>query len=141
MVLSRHNNQQIYDSIRKKWVEATPEEIVRQKLIACMTQNLGYPEDALAVEKSLAELTLVPVPNRRIDILCFNTKILKPLLLIECKAVPIQKKMFSQVLGYNAFIKAPFICIANQDSVFLGRNDQEIVQNGLPTYLDLLDAC
>jgi len=141
MVLSPPNKQ-VYDSIRKKWVEATPEEIVRQKLLSFMVEHLGYPKHAFAIEKKLSEVVQnAQVPNRRLDILCFETKSLKPLLLIECKAVSIHKKMFAQVMGYNAFIGAPLICLANQESTFLRWKDQEVSQEGLPIYSELVNAC
>lgn len=139
---SSSQNRQVYDVIRNKWVDATPEEIVRQKLLCLMVEKLGYPKHALAVEKQLSEVAVsTPVPNRRLDILCFDSKSLKPLLLIECKAVPIQKKMLSQVMGYNFYIGAPLICLANQDSIFLGWKDQEMTQEGLPSYSELINAC
>ncbi|NGX51615.1 MAG: hypothetical protein K1060chlam2_01488 [Chlamydiae bacterium] len=135
-------SKQLYDSIRKKWIEATPEEIVRQRLLTFMVKELGYPKHSLAIEKSLSELVQdLPVPNRRLDILCFETESLKPLLLIECKAVPIHEKMFAQVMGYNAYIDAPLICLANQESIYLGWKGREMSQEGLPTYLELVHAC
>ncbi|MGE0198236.1 MAG: type I restriction enzyme HsdR N-terminal domain-containing protein [Simkaniaceae bacterium] len=135
-------SKQVYDRIRKKWVEATPEELVRQKLLTFMIEKLGYPKHSLSVEKKLSEVADgYRLPNRRLDILCFETQTLRPLLLIECKAVPIHKKMLAQVMGYNAYIGAPFICLANQDSIFLGWRDQDRIQEGLPTYSELVNAC
>ena len=141
MVLSPPNKQ-VYDLIRKKWVDATPEEKVRQRLLTLMVQQLGYPKHSIVVERSLSEVTSqTSVPNRRLDILCFEVKTLKPLLLIECKAIPIHQKMLSQVMGYNAYIGAPFICLANQDSLILGWGNQEIGAHTLPTYSELVHAC
>ena len=141
MVLSPPNRQ-IYDGIRKEWVDALPEEIVRQKLLSHLVVDLGYPPHAIAVEKSLSELPGLKgkkVPNRRIDLLCFDSETLHPLLLIECKAVPLKEKMFAQVLGYNAFIEAPLICLANEEG-FLLRWEKDLSlnsRNQLPTYEQL----
>ena len=49
-------NKKIYDPIRKRWVVATSEEIVRQKVLLCLTKNLGYPPQGIVVEKALSEL-------------------------------------------------------------------------------------
>lgn len=87
----------IYCCIRKEWVAATPEEKVRQKLLAGMIGSLGYPASTIAVEQSLREmphLALNPLkmPSRRADVVVFAKDIhphhsLFPLLLVECKAV------------------------------------------------------
>ncbi len=117
-------SQRIYDSIRETWVEASPEEIVRQKLLAFMVDHLGYPKHLIAVEKKLSEFPTLrdqkmDLPNRRIDVVCFAQGSLSPLLLIECKATKIEKKMFAQLFGYNAFIQAPYTCLTNhKETIF-----------------------
>ena len=144
MVSSLHRRQ-IYDPIRKKWVDALPEEIVRQKILSHLLNQLGYPPSAIVIEKKLSELPQVleeNVPSRRIDILCLESETLRPLLLIECKAVPLQEKMFAQALGYNAYIKAPLICLANDEGFQLRwENDSSIKErNQLPTYESLKNS-
>jgi hypothetical protein len=144
MVLSPQRRQ-IYDSIRKKWVDALPEEVVRQKILSHLVNQLGYPTHAIVVERKLSELPQVSekkVPSRRIDILCLESETLHPLLLIECKAVALQEKMFAQALGYNAYIKAPLICLANDEGFLLRwENDSSIKErNQLPTYESLKNA-
>jgi len=139
---AQQGTSRIYDPVRKKWVEATPEERVRQKLLTLMIEKLGYPIGCFAIEKKLSEVTSRrAVPNRRLDILCFETKSLTPLLLIECKGVPIHKKMLAQVMGYNAYIDAPLICLVNQEGIYLSLKGKELPGKGLPNYLDLIDAC
>ncbi|MCB1110710.1 MAG: type I restriction enzyme HsdR N-terminal domain-containing protein [Chlamydiia bacterium] len=138
-------NKQIYDPIRKKWVDAFPEEIVRQHLLNHLVKDLGYPPHVMIIEKQLSELPHLQntkVPSRRIDILCLESETLRPLLLIECKAVSIREKMFAQPLGYNAFIGAPLICLANQEELCL-RWETEVSLNKLdrlPTYEQLRRA-
>lgn len=132
-------SRKIYDPIRKKWVEALPEEIVRQKILSHLVNDLGYPPQSIAIEKSLLELLHTSneaVPNRRIDILCFETKTLQPLLLIECKAVRLEEKMLSQIMGYNAHIGAPLICLANEGEFLLRWKGEPLfeIENHLPSY-------
>lgn len=113
----------IYCPVRKSWVAALPEEIVRQQLVANMVQ-LGYPLANLVIEKGLRQmphlqLKGVKIPTRRADIICFAKGIhphydLFPLLLVECKAVKIDAKVINQVVGYNHFLQARFIAVANQ---------------------------
>jgi hypothetical protein len=145
VMVSSLQRRQIYDPIRKKWMDALPEEIVRQKILSHLVNQLGYPPCAIVVEKKLSELSQVleeNVPSRRIDILCLESETLRPLLLVECKAVPLQEKMFAQALGYNAYIKAPLICLANDEEFLLRwENDSSIKErNQLPTYESLKNA-
>jgi len=145
VMVSSPQRRQIYDPIRKKWIDALPEEVVRQKILSHLVNQLGYPPHAVVVEKKLSELPLVlgeKVPSRRIDILCLESETFRPLLLIECKAVPLQEKMFAQALGYNAYIKAPLICLANDEEFLLRwENDSSIKErNQLPTYESLKNA-
>lgn len=73
-----------------------------------MTAELGYPKGLISVEKKVGE--------RRYDLVCFLPSG-KALLLVECKAVPIQRMAERQAFGYNAAIKAPFICLANETEI------------------------
>lgn len=112
----------IWDPIRCIWVEATPEEGVRQKWIQRMIGELGFPKGLLAVEKDLASLPHRRLPSendphRRLDLLCFTPGItgLRPLLLVECKAGPISMAAERQALGYNDAVGAPFVCLVNRN--------------------------
>ncbi|MDJ0652149.1 MAG: type I restriction enzyme HsdR N-terminal domain-containing protein [Simkaniaceae bacterium] len=143
-MVSSTQNKKIYDPIRKKWVMAIPEELVRQKILHLLTHELGYPPQAIAIEKKLSELPhlqQIEVPIRRLDILCCETKTLCPLLLIECKRTPLQQKMFAQLMGYNAFIKAPLICLANDREFLLGWEGPKRAMSldRLPNYKELCD--
>ena len=104
---------------RKKQV--APEEYLRSQLLKQMITDLGYPKSLIAVEKEIKHFSRCQedVPKRRIDLLCFNHE-LKPLLLIECKAKAIDAKAVAQVLGYNVFIQAPIIGLAQPAAVLLG---------------------
>ena len=127
---------QLFCSIRKIWVAATPEEMVRQSLIQMMTGELGFPTGGIALEKRLKEMPHIellkgPIPTRRADIIVFAKDIHPnypyfPLLLIECKAVPLTEKVIRQVVGYNQFVKAHFIAIANQTEIRLGWYQPEL---------------
>lgn len=135
-------NKKVYDSIRKKWLEALPEEIVRQKLLYYLVEELGYPAPSIIIEKELSEIPFVcgkRVPERRIDVLCLEKGGGAPLLLIECKAVRLQEKMVAQVEGYNAFIRAPLICLASERELLLRwREDLPFSKlEKIPTYEQL----
>lgn len=127
-------NDSLFCPIRKIWVAALPEEKVRQALIQRMIHHLGYPCGTLALEKSLDQLPHLQsqrsLPKRRADLIVFAKGIhpqhpLYPLLLIECKAVPIANKTLRQLIGYNQFIGAPFIAAVNQTQTSFGWYQQE----------------
>jgi len=147
MVLSKPKGS-FYDSFRSKYVVASPEEMVRQKLLSMMVNDLGFPKDLIAVERELALLPHLKgkkgLPKRRSDILCFAKGIHKdhtlfPLLLIECKEGDLTKDAFEQVLGYNHYVQAPYVALAGKTGAFL-IHPKKI--SFLPKYEELLEmAC
>lgn len=150
MSLSQNKPGKLFDPIRKEWVAALPEEQVRQHLLHQMIDHLGYPPELISCEVSLKEmphlsLPASKIPQRRADVLCYGKDIhpqhaLYPLLLIECKAVPIGAKAVRQVLGYNAFVGAHYVCLVNQHELRLGwtEGDEERWIDFLPPYHELL---
>jgi hypothetical protein len=149
MALSSQKNNVLFDPVRKKWVDSTPEEIIRQRLIRQMIDQLGYPMLLMAVEKELAQLPhlkLTPpheIARRRADIVVFAKGSFLPLLMIECKATLLTPAFAQQVIGYNTFVKAPFIALANDEQVLTGSYDPEAgmyrFQECLPTFADLMN--
>ena len=141
-------NQQICCPLRKAWVAATPEEWVRQRLLQQMLGPLAYPRGLLAVEVSLREMPHLRLargrlPRRRADILCYSTKSSGvPLLLIECKATPLDSKVIRQATSYNFHVGAQYVAVVNQEQQQLGWYDlmkQEYrFHTGFPAYEVLL---
>jgi hypothetical protein len=129
-------SQEVFDSVRGEWVAATPEEIVRQKLIHFMIEELGYPKHFLSVEKTLKEVPHLQlygpkIPDRRADIICFAKEIhpqhaLYPLLVVECTSVKITEKVLNQVEGYNHYLKSCFVAVANEEELRTGWFDPSL---------------
>ncbi len=141
----------IYDEVRKSFVKATPEEIVRQSLLHLMIDELGFPYNYLAVEKKLSELPHLQldgcgIPLRRFDIVCFarGSTSFFPLLMVECKAEAINQKAINQVIGYNHYVKASFVALAGRNEIQLGWFDKSIKRytftSQLPPYQKLLES-
>jgi len=138
----------LYDPIRKAWVKETPEERVRQKLLQILVRDLHFPVNMLAVEKELSQLPhlqlFCDIPKRRIDILAFAKRgdDFWPLLMIECKAEKLNPQFANQLVGYNSFVQAPFLCLANEKEVVTGSYDDEAghfrFEPGLKSYSRLL---
>jgi hypothetical protein len=130
--------KQVFDPLRRQWVDATPEELVRQSWLQRMIQELGYPKSFLAIERELKTLPHLkeyqdPLPNRRIDMICFLQ--MEPLLLIECKQRLSQEAM-NQALAYNQFVKAPYVAVVDRNQIRFRFRDREV--DYLPTYNELI---
>ena len=141
----------LFCPIRNKWVAALPEEKIRQALIQDMIHRLGFPQGSLALEKNLSQLPHLhaspSLPNRRTDLVVLAKNIhpvhpFYPLLLVECKAVPLTDKVLRQMIGYNQFVKAHFIAAVNQTTAFIGWYNPEhqdfIFEEGLFSYAYLI---
>ena len=90
--------QQIFDSLRRRYVTLTPEEWVRQHFVHYLIEHKGYPAMMLANEVQLQ----VGDKQLRADTVLYN-KELKPRMIIEYKApsVPITQKVFYQIFAYK----------------------------------------
>jgi hypothetical protein len=121
------------------------EEIVRQNLLTKLTEVYGFPKKLIGVEKEISTLLHLQgkkVPKRRYDIICFAANLdvnyaLSPLLLIECKAVELTKDTLDQVLGYNYYVNAPFVAIANEEKLILWESLTNKVTYGLKSCEEL----
>ena len=123
----------LWDSLRKKWVAATPEEGVRQNLIEYCTDDLGYPRRRMAAEKALSL-----AGNTRFDLVVYNED-LKPWLLAECKApeVPLTTATLEQLLRYHRVLQCRYWVLYNGlETVCIDASDPTHLRElpGLPAY-------
>ena len=146
--------EQLHCLLRKTWVAATKEELVRQKILYNLIHLLDFLPSCIAVEKELSKMPHLALENqhlplRRADILCYGKDIhpehsLYPLLLIECKAVKLNSKVINQACGYNHFLRAYFVCVANATEAKTGWYDPlqkgYVFIAGLPKYQELKDV-
>lgn len=109
--LKRDNSKPlVWDDIRKKWLVLTPEEWVRQHLIAYLQQELGIAKGRIGIETGLTINSL----QKRSDIVVHDENA-QPFILVECKApsVKITQTTFEQISTYNIELKAPFLIVSN----------------------------
>lgn len=101
---------QVFDEFRKKWLQLSPEEFVRQQLLHHLVSTCKYPAASIAIEKALKLNDTL----KRFDIVVFNRN-LQPFLVIECKApyIPLDQAVVEQALRYNLILKAPYVMISN----------------------------
>ena len=130
---SRQGTNEIFDTIRKKWLVLTPEEWVRQNFIQFLIMNKNYPATLIAVEKEikLAEL------KKRCDIVVYNRNT-QPWMIIECKEMNelLSPKVMEQILRYHVALPAKYLVITNGSHCFgFVKNNNNFVEiNIFPDY-------
>ncbi len=129
---------QIFDPIRKKYVQLTPEEWVRQHILNLLNSHLNYPTALTKVEGGLKYNNR----QKRTDVVIYS-KDLAPLVLVECKApeVKIDQKVIDQLSVYNKKSKAPLVISTNgiQTYAMLCNNpDNTQMLKEIPSYEDLI---
>ena len=102
--------QFIFDVIRKKYIQITPEEWVRQHFIHYLIESLDYPKSLINVEFGLKYNHL----QKRSDIIIYNRNG-HPLVLVECKAASIRlsQKVAEQAIMYNRIVAASYVILTN----------------------------
>lgn len=106
----QNEQQQIFDSFRKKFVVLTPEEWVRQNFLMYLVNEKNVPQSLISVEAGLK----VYKRSKRTDIVIFN-KTGNPLAIVECKAptVKVNQEVFDQIVRYNIALKVKFLIVTN----------------------------
>ena len=99
----------VHDPVRRRWVALTPEEGVRQRLLADLLA-LGYPAGLLAVERGLR----YGGKTWRADVVAYD-RAQRTVLLAECKApgVAVSQTTFDQLARYNAVLGALALVVDN----------------------------
>lgn len=100
----------IWDVLRKKYVQNTPEEWVRQHFIHYLINDLSYPIGLMASERLVKYNNM----SKRCDIVAFSNE-LKTLMIVECKApkIKLTEDVFYQIAKYNFTLKAPLLILTN----------------------------
>lgn len=114
--LRRDNNStSVFDPVRKKWVVLTPEEHVRQYMIAYLRDVMHYPASLIAVEKQIKLGSL----TKRYDIVVYNRNH-EPWMLVECKApeVDITESTLNQLLHYHNVMQCSYWMLTNGRQTF-----------------------
>ncbi|RQO32161.1 restriction endonuclease subunit R [Taibaiella sp. KBW10] len=132
-IKSEAGKQHIFDVFRKKFVVLTPEEWVRQNVLAALVASAGYPQGLISVEKML----LVNQIRKRYDAVIFDHN-RNPWMLIEFKAavIDLSDQTLSQTLNYYKMLQCPYFMISNGQQTFCAENKNGSVQwlDALPVY-------
>ena len=129
------NKLAIFDIIRKRFIQLTPEEWVRQHVLGVLLEIKSYPASLISVEK----VVKINGMNKRYDALVYhpNGHIN---ILIECKApdVKITQETFDQIARYNFQLRADYLYVTNGMEHYFCQMDYEqqtyIFLRDLPDY-------
>ncbi len=111
----RSGKDEVFDTLRKKFVALTPEEKVRQQLLNYLIADLQYPKGLIGVEKGLN----VNGNPRRMDIVVYDRGG-SAFMILECKSpsVKITQEVFDQAAMYNLTLKVPYLVVSNGDETY-----------------------
>ncbi len=114
-IIEREGKRLIWCLIRKKFVSATPEELVRQKFMTYLINYKKYPKTLMAVEMPITLNGL----KKRCDIVAFDDAI-KPLLIVECKApnVKLGQQTLDQAARYNMKLNVKYLMVTNGQQTY-----------------------
>lgn len=100
---------QIWCLARKKWVNFSKEEWVRQNWLNYLIKVKLYPASVMAVEKEIRMGEL----KKRVDILVYKNSV--PWILIECKEqeVPLSEHTIQQILTYQTVLQSGILIVSN----------------------------
>lgn len=142
--LEKHNSRdgkKFLDPIRNIFLQITPEEIVRQKMLVYLIKNLSVPSENILVEEHLAHWT--KNFNGRIDIAITHKE--KILAVVECKEEKIfieSMQFFEQAKNYAELVGAKYIILVNGVNIqFYHLNDENFYKpiEGILNFSDMLE--
>lgn len=128
----------VFDILRNKNIQITPEEWVRQHFVHFLINQKGYPKSLMANEV----LVNLNGMQRRCDSIVYD-KLLNPLLIVEYKAphIKITQKVFDQICRYNFVLKVKYLIVSNGLQHYCCKIDYEnksyAFLKDIPSYIDL----
>lgn len=119
---NRENKSLIFDVIRKKFVQLTPEEWVRQHCIHFLLYGKNFPASHINVEREIR----LHNTKKRYDIVVFYPDG-RIRLIVECKApsVLITQHTFDQIARYNLALDATYLMVTNGMDHYFASIDTE----------------
>ncbi len=131
---------------RKKLIQVTPEEVVRQEFVAKLITEFNVPIDLIEVEVPLSYYQKGKRERADIIVSGFDKENFQklPLIVIECKAptVHLTDKVFAQTMTYEEFLKPVLMVMTNGYVTISYSWDNEIRDyreiKSIPQYSDLI---
>ena len=104
----------IFDVFRKRWIQISPEEWVRQNFLQWLVQIKKIPASLIAVEKEIKVGEL----RKRCDIVVYKSAV--PWMIVECKEMnaKLDEAVIKQILNYNISLRVQYLIITNGIDTF-----------------------
>ena len=141
----KNNNRDCYlDPIRKKLVYVTPEETVRQNVIAYLIKKLKVPKEFISVEEPISHYGVKSRDRADIIVDEYNVDadIRYPILVIECKAPDVYLGEYeeNQAIKYAKLLNCAYCALTNgNDMICLYQDDESFIPiQNLPNYQDMI---
>ncbi|MGN1085223.1 MAG: type I restriction enzyme HsdR N-terminal domain-containing protein [Lachnospiraceae bacterium] len=143
----RRKGKECYlDPVRQKLIYITPEETVRQRVIAYLINEIKAPKEAILVEEHLSHYHVDS--KRRADIIVhgMQDEVAYPVLVVECKApeVYLDEKAHMQVFDYCDALGADYAMVCNGYEMYCykysAEKDTYEELNAVPSYGEMLDG-
>ena len=135
----------IKDPYRQKYVKLTPEEVVRQKTVRFLEQELKVPLYCIRLEQSMRHYQVNS--NIRADIVIEGQRKRKneinPIAVVECKAqhVALTEPVMQQAMDYADSMGCDYIFLTNGVTMRVGKWVEEkkvyLWLEKLPTYAEM----
>lgn len=109
-IIQQDNKPYVFDILRKKYIQITPEEWVRQHFVHFLINQKSFPKSLMANEVLLHLNTM----QRRCDTVVYQ-KNLSPSVIIEYKAphIKITQQVFNQISRYNFVLQVDYLIVSN----------------------------
>lgn len=134
-------NSKIWDPLRKKYLQITPEERVRQWFISVLKEGYKVPEHMMMSEVGIKYGNVMNPKEYRADILVYGRN-LSNLMVVECKRpeVKLTKETILQAIRYDMVLGVKYLVITNGKKTFAFENKEGryIAIANLPLYQDML---
>ena len=106
----KENKYFIFSVARKKYLQLTPEEWVRQNCVQFLLSEKNYKLSSLNEERTFKINDI----KKRYDIVSYKSDG-SIMLVVECKAphIQIQQSTFDQIARYNLTLQADYLMLTN----------------------------
>ena len=124
-IYKREGKDCYYDTYRKKLIEITPEETIRQRVAALFEHQYGVPKDMMLLEVPMSYYVDIVIHMYDEEEQC-----LYPVTVIECKneKVFLTDNVSEQAIRYSDTIGAKYIVVTNGIDLRIAAYDEDTDQ-------------
>ncbi len=127
-IYSREGKDCYYDAYRKKLIEITPEETVRQKVAKFFETRLSVPKEMMSLEVPMSYYSEGASGRADIVIHAYDseTNCIYPVMVVECKNedVPLTDNVVDQAIRYCDIVRGKYIAITNGKELRMAAFDE-----------------